>query len=543
MIIIEKDYPVAMTKRQLDFMLEPLERINLLEGSVRSGKTWVSLVAWDLFIRSMPAGSEFLMSGKTLSTLRRNCLSLLQEIDPSVSFSIQSKSGWIGGRRVWLEGADNKFADNKIRGMTLAGVYIDELTLIPEEFYLMALSRMSVHGARLFATTNPDSPMSYVYTKIINNNKIRKKVSKFLITENTFLDDEYINALAAEYQSSGTVFYQRFFLGEWVIAEGLVYPMYKNTVPTVYRTYEKFIVSMDYGIQNPTAMLLFGMCDGQWYLVDEYYHSGRETNQQKTDDEYYQELEYLCGDRKISKVIVDPSAASFIALIRRNGTYPVVKAKNDVYNGIRRVASVLANKQILVNDVCENTIKEFGLYSWDKNSAEDRVIKENDHCLTGDTLVHTEHDAIPICELVGKSGNVWSYNIHTGKPELKPFTDCRMTQLVARLYIIKTVDGRTIKCTHEHPILTERGYVEARNIKTTDSIVDILLGLVRVAEVRVGGLGAVYNMEVADNHNFAVNDGLIVHNCMDAFRYFVNTEKIYRKIDSEKENTYKSIFG
>lgn len=204
---------VSMTDRQLDFMLEPLERINLLEGSVRSGKTWISLVAWDLFVRSMPADCEFLMSGKTLTTLQRNCLNLLREIDPSFTFSVNAKAGWLGGRRVWLEGADNKFADNKIRGMTLAGVYIDELTLIPEEFYYMALSRMSVHGAKLIATTNPDSPMSYVYKEIIQNDKIRKKVSKFLITENTFLDDEYVDALAAEYQSSGTVFYQRFF---WV---------------------------------------------------------------------------------------------------------------------------------------------------------------------------------------------------------------------------------------------------------------------------------------------------------------------------------------
>ena len=462
-----------MTDRQLDFMLEPLERINLLEGSVRSGKTWISLVAWDLFVRSMPADCEFLMSGKTLTTLQRNCLNLLREIDHSFTFSVNAKAGWLGGRRVWLEGADNKFADNKIRGMTLAGVYIDELTLIPEEFYYMALSRMSVHGAKLIATTNPDSPMSYVYKEIIQNDKIRKKVSKFLITENTFLDDEYVDALAAEYQSSGTVFYQRFFLGEWVIAEGLVYPMYNNTVETVARDYERFVVSMDYGIQNPTAMLLFGYCGGQWFLVDEYYHSGRETNQQKTDDEYYQELEYLCGDRKIDRIYVDPSAASFIALIRRKGRYSVVKAKNDVYNGIRRVASVLANKMILVNDVCENTIKEFGLYSWGKNSVDDRVIKENDHCLTGDTLVHMERGAFPIRDLVGKSGNVWSYNICTGKPELKPFADCRMTQKNAQIYKITMTDGRVIKCTGEHPILTERGYIKAQYLNESDRVIDI----------------------------------------------------------------------
>lgn len=361
-------------------MKSKFSRINLLEGSVRSGKTWISLVAFAIFVASMPKDAEFLMVGKTLTTLKRNCLGLLQQLEPKAfSYTLSSKQAKLYGRRIWLEGAENSSAENKIRGMTLAGAYIDELTLIPNGFYYMALSRLSVKGAKLFATTNPDSPNSYVYKEIVKNDKIDKKVTKFLIEENPFLDPEYVENLKAEYSG---VFYQRYVLGEWVLAEGLVYPMYNNTVKASDRLYNRFCVSMDYGILNPTAMLLWGLSDGIWYLVKEYYHSGRDTNEQKTDEQYYHELEKLCGDLPIDYVCVDPSASSFITLVRQKGKYRVRKAKNDVLSGIQHTASALSLKRIMINDCCVNTISEFGLYSWnDKGDAKDTVIKENDHAM------------------------------------------------------------------------------------------------------------------------------------------------------------------
>lgn len=371
---------VRISEKQREFLTSGLARINLLEGSVRSGKTWISLVMWALFVASMPRDSEFLMVGKTLTTLKRNCLLLLQELEPSFEFSANSKEARLYGRKIWLEGADNERAENKIRGMTLSGAYMDELTLIPQGFYYMALSRLSVHGAKLFATTNPDSPMNYVYTDIIENHEINRKVTKFLITENPFLDREYVEGLAKEYTG---VFYQRFFLGEWVIAEGLVYPMFgnENIVKTESRKYTHFVVSMDYGTQNPTAMILWGLCDGVWYAVREYYHSGRDSNIQKTDEQYYAELERLVGDDPARELIVDPSAASFIALVRQKGRFAVRKANNTVIDGIRNTATCIAKKVIMFNDCCKMTIREFGLYSWDPKAASDTVIKENDHAM------------------------------------------------------------------------------------------------------------------------------------------------------------------
>lgn len=371
---------VRISKKQEEFLTSGLARINLLEGSVRSGKTWISLVMWALFVASMPKDAEFLMVGKTLTTLKRNCLLLLQELEPTFTFNTNAKEAKLYGRKIWLEGADNERAENKIRGMTLAGAYMDELTLIPEGFYQMTLSRLSVQGAKLIATTNPDSPMNYVYTSIIENNEINRKVTKFLITENPFLDEEYVKSLEREYTG---VFYQRFFLGEWVIAEGLVYPMFGKQciVPTEERKYTHYGISMDYGTQNPTAMILWGYCDGVWYAVKEYYHSGRDTNEQKTDEQYYAELERLAEGYPVRELVIDPSAASFITLVRQRGKFTVRKADNDVIDGIRNTATCIARGDVLFNDCCKMTIREFGLYSWDPKAVVDTVIKENDHAM------------------------------------------------------------------------------------------------------------------------------------------------------------------
>lgn len=371
---------MTLSEKQKAFTQEKSARINLLEGAVRSGKTVVSLIKFALFVASMPKDAEFLMVGKTVTTLRRNCLGLLQELEPSFRYNLSTKKASLYGRTIWLEGANNERAEDKIRGMTLAGVYIDELSLTPKGFYYMALSRLSYRNAKLFATTNPESPSNYVFTDIICNEDIDKAVTKFLIRDNPYLDPEYVEALEREYKG---VFYQRYILGEWVLAEGLVYPMFDNKVSTISRNYTEYCVGVDYGIMNPTAMLLFGYCkdDGIWYCVDEYYYNGRATGVQKTDTEYYDALEKLCEGKKINYVYVDPSAASFIALIRQHGKFLAHKAENTVFAGIQNTASCLATKKIMINDCCKNTLREFGLYSWNDKAQTDEVIKENDHAM------------------------------------------------------------------------------------------------------------------------------------------------------------------
>ena len=229
---MSKTLKEMLNPKQIDFMLYDDKRINLLTGSVRSGKTYVSLLKWAVFVGSMPENCEFLMTGKTITSLKRNCLGLLQDlVGDNFKYSLSQKSGTLFGRRIWLEGANDDRAESKIRGMTLAGAYVDELTQIPEDFYRMLLSRLSMKGAKLYATTNPDTPTHWVKLDIIDNEEIDKKVWHFTFDDNEILkkeNQEYFDNLKAEYQSMGEVYYQRFILGLWVLAEGLIYKQFAN---------------------------------------------------------------------------------------------------------------------------------------------------------------------------------------------------------------------------------------------------------------------------------------------------------------------------
>lgn len=222
-----------LNPKQYDFMLFDDRRINLLTGSVRSGKTWISLLKWALFVGKMPVNAEFIMIGKTITALNRNCLGLLQTLVGSNNFqySTSNKKAALFGRTIWLEGANDERAESKIRGMTLGGAYVDELTQIPQGFYTMLLSRLSVKNAKLYATTNPDTPSHWVKTDIIDNDELDKKVWEFKFDDNEILkreNEEYFENLKKEYRSMGDVFYQRFILGLWVVAEGLIYKQFAN---------------------------------------------------------------------------------------------------------------------------------------------------------------------------------------------------------------------------------------------------------------------------------------------------------------------------
>ena len=256
-----------LSEKQKKFLKDDLRRINLLYGSVRSGKTWISLLKWAIWVGQQASDKQFLMVGKTITTLKRNCLVLLEElIGDNITYSISQKKAVIFGRTVWLEGANDERSESKIRGMTLMGVYIDELTQIPQDFYLMALSRLSEKGAVFLATTNPDHPKHYVKTDIIDNDVLDKQVIKFLINDNIFLDETYKENLKKEYSG---VFYQRFILGEFVRAEGIIFPEFANSpdrwiikredVPKTFRSVE---VGFDIG-GNGSAYAM--TCTGQGY--------------------------------------------------------------------------------------------------------------------------------------------------------------------------------------------------------------------------------------------------------------------------------------
>lgn len=227
---------ITFTKKQNDLMRlfrqQRLPRLTVLQGSVRSGKTWISLILWALWVASRPKDYLYMMSAKSLQTLKRNCLLPLQELigERNFTFSLSAKEGILFGRKIMLEGANDARSENKIRGITLGGAYCDELTLFPEDFFTMLLSRLSAPGAKLLATTNPDVPTHWLKKKYLDNEKLADDLLSifFGIDDNTTLPAEYVASLKKEYTG---VFYDRFILGKWVVAAGAIYRVFSDNIP------------------------------------------------------------------------------------------------------------------------------------------------------------------------------------------------------------------------------------------------------------------------------------------------------------------------
>lgn len=285
------------------------------------------------------------------------------------------------GRRVLFEGANDARSESKIRGLTLQGAYCDELTQFPEDFFAMLLSRLRMPGAKLFATTNPDTPHHWLKVNYIDRaDELDFLDVKFSIDDNTELDPEYVENIKREYVG---VFYDRFIRGEWVVASGLVYPMFdpQKHVAKGYPRGGEYYISIDYGTVNPTAMGLWQLQNGFAVMVKEYYYDSRAKRRQKTDEEYYADLEKFAEGYDIQRVIVDPSAASFKECIRRHDKFAVWDANNSVLDGIRLTATLLQAGRLLFDESCTKTFDEFVAYMWDEDAGEDAVIKESDHSM------------------------------------------------------------------------------------------------------------------------------------------------------------------
>lgn len=363
-----------------------LRRINLLHGSVRSGKTWISLVLWAFWVATMPEGKAYIMVAKTLTSLKRNCLDLLESLvgSDNLTYSLSTKEGRLFGRKIYLEGVNDARSESKIRGMTLQGAYCDELTLFNEEFFFMLLSRLSEPEVKLFATTNPDSPRHWLKERYINRaDELDILLMQFLIEDNSFLDGEYVKALKNEYTG---VFYDRFIRGLWVIAEGLIYPFFtleRCCVDLLPEKADEYYISIDYGTLNPCSMGLWAVdySSRTATRIKEFYYDGRKQGVQLTDGEYYTQLEKLARGYDIECIVIDPSAASFIAEIRKHGCFDVRKAKNEVVEGIRTTGSLLKSGRVKIGGNCKDAISEFGVYCWDEKAADDRPLKINDHAM------------------------------------------------------------------------------------------------------------------------------------------------------------------
>ncbi len=369
----------------------------IADGAIRSGKTLSMSLSFVLWAMSSFDGQNFAMCGKTIGSFRRNVLFWLK-------LMLRSRGYQVADHRadnlvlVTRNGVENYFyifggkderSQDLIQGITLAGVFFDEVALMPESFVNQATGRCSVDCSKYWFNCNPDGP--YHWFKV---NWIDKRKEKNLLYLHFTMDDNLSlsEKVKARYRSmySG-VFYKRYILGLWCMAEGIIYDMFdpERHVKPVLEFFRQLVdanryVSIDYGTQNATAMLLWNKgIDGVWYCTREYYYSGRDKGKQKTDSEYADDLEKWLDGTKIKAVIVDPSAASFFAELRKRG-YKVLKAKNEVEDGIRLVGTLLNQEKIIFAESCVNTIKEFASYIWDEKAAErgeDKPVKEHDHAM------------------------------------------------------------------------------------------------------------------------------------------------------------------
>lgn len=387
--------------------------LNVWEGAVRSAKTVASTISWMDYLEKSPE-SYFLMSGQTQSSLYRNVIGgdfgLLSlagkdkaeyKTDQQGNKFVQYKTKRNGVKICYCFGANDSASFKAIRGLTIGGWYADEINMHHKSFVEEAFRRSIVSTDRKnFWTLNPDNPFHWIYTEYLDKYEEAQlpgfNIWKFTLDDNLAITEERKNELKAQYTG---VFYKRYILGMRCLAESVIYSMFnedKNIKKFNYdlRQWDELFVSCDYGTQNPCTFGLFGIKGSNMHEISSWYYDGRKASEdsgeyaQMTDQEYAEAMVEWLGDARtrISMVIVDPSAASFITELRKKkyGLPKVVPADNAVVDGIRTVMVWIKSGQFTVDPSCEDDIREFGVYSWDEKKAlhgEDAPIKEFDHAM------------------------------------------------------------------------------------------------------------------------------------------------------------------
>ena len=362
----------------------------ICDGAVRSGKTFslsLSFVMWAML--SFHKASLGLC-GKTIGALRRNVivplLPCLHEMGFSVEDNLSRNRLVIGfcGREnyFYLFSGKDEGSAALVQGITLSGVLFDEVALMPRSFVEQALARCSVQGSRFFFNCNPEYPSHWFYREWIRRRDEKNALYiHFSMKDNPSLSQKMLSRYEKLYSGA---FYKRFVEGEWVSVSGAVYPFMDDSsmfVPVPKGGFEEYCVSCDYGTMNPTSLGLWGRQGEVWYRIAEDYYDARREGKSRTDEEHYDALKKLVGERDVTAVIVDPSAASFIEVIERHGRFAAVRANNNVLDGIRKTYQALQRKEVVICENCADAIREFSLYRWDEDKPSDTVIKRDDHAM------------------------------------------------------------------------------------------------------------------------------------------------------------------
>lgn len=389
---------LPLSRKQIESIVHSTKRINIWTGSIRSGKTIASLLRWLAYVAEAPSGGALMMLGKTSQTISRNLFTPLKDptlfgdLSKHVHYTAGAPTAMILGREIQIIGVNDAKAETKIRGLTGAGAYVDEATLMPSDSWNTLIGRMSVPGAKVFATTNPDNPAHWLRRDFLQAESDDIASWHFVLDDNPALDPAYVTSIKQMYHG---LYYRRFILGEWVAAEGAIYDMWdpdKHVEHELPAIREWIGVGIDYGTSNPFSAVLVGLgLDGRLHVVSEYRYDGRARRRQLTDVEYSDRVQQWLrapadGHYTIKHrpwICVDPSAASFIAQLYREGLSPY-DAKNAVQDGIRVVSSLLGADRLRIHESCTGVIDEFPAYSWDDKAAEkgeDKPLKVADHSM------------------------------------------------------------------------------------------------------------------------------------------------------------------
>lgn len=374
-----------LSDKQIRSFNEANHRFNIWVGAVRSGKTYSSILKLIDIIKSGPEGSGMII-GVNRDTIQRNVLLELYKFLGFSPPSTKTTETKLYGRNIYFVGAHDEGAVRRIQGSTLAFAYVDEATCIPSPFWRMLLSRLSIKGAQLLATCNPEGPAHWLKKEFLDReNELDLKSWHFTLDDNPSLPPEYVENLKKEYTGA---WYKRLILGEWAVAQGIIFGDFDhdNVFDKDYESPTYWVASLDYGTTNPTACHIFAVSPRRWPQIrveDEYYYDSAKQGRSKTDSELADDIKDFISYRPIRALYVDPAAAS-LKLELRNKDLPVLDANNDVIFGIKVMSKFIANKNLVVRKRCKNLIEQIQGYAWCPKAAdrgEDKPIKVSDHAV------------------------------------------------------------------------------------------------------------------------------------------------------------------
>lgn len=487
--------PIADFKGLSERQWEYIERsvwserdIQFLYGSVRSGKNFSNAIRLAMYLANEPEGyadSDFAFFGVSTKVVYRVLLRDIFDLvgEENYTYNRQDGSGRIFDREFFSFGFTKANSVEPLRGLTLGGFAGTEATFCHQDFFDESQLRLSYEGAKGFWDTNPGPPSHYIKQILDDPKKAENfEIHHFLLKDNPWImANKKVVARFLSMYPPGTLLHKRMIEGKWAAAEGAIYDtitdanyIHESELP---REFDGGIhVGIDHGYQNACVFLLIGLHAGTYYIFDEYYYSGTEKGMQQSDSDYLLDFKRFIEGHDVSGIFPDPNATGFIVELKKAG-FAIEDVDNSVAPGIHCLIGLFGNNRIkIVKAKCPKTSEQLLGYRWcpkAQSKGKEVPIKKDDHCLTGDTVIHTVDGPEEIKNLVGKTGRVHCVDVGSKSQTTAPFYDVRMTRKNAPILEIETEDGRKIKLTEDHMVLTTKGWIEAKNLTLNDYIISV----------------------------------------------------------------------